>query len=97
MKVAAMKIKDWLIEFGLPIVLAASSASSARCSSRARTQQPQPTVKVGQLEKDLRTATGKLYDLQERNDDAQSAEMSAAYVKLYEAEKALETCRKGKQ
>jgi hypothetical protein len=70
-----MKIGNWLIEFGLPIVLAASPASSARCSSRARTRPPQR----GQGEaagKGLRTATGKLYDLQERNEDAQSAEMA---------------------
>jgi hypothetical protein len=97
MKEAAMKIRDWLIEFGLPIVLAAVVGILGTLFMQSKDAATAATVKVGQLEKELRTATGKLYDLQERNDDAQSAEMSAAYVKLYEAEKALETCQKGKQ
>jgi hypothetical protein len=94
---AAMKIKSWIIEFGLPILLAACTGILGTLFIQSRGAATAATVKVGQLEKELRTATGKLYDLQERNEDAQSAEMSAAYVKLYEAEKALETCQKGKQ
>jgi TorA maturation chaperone TorD len=91
-----MKIRNWLIEYGLPIMLAACVGILGTLFVQSKDAATKAAVKVTQLEKDLRTATGKLYDLQERNDDAQSAEMAAAYVKLYEAEKALEACQKGK-
>jgi hypothetical protein len=97
MKEAAMKIGNWLIEFGLPIVLAVFTGILGTLFVQSKDAATAATAQVKKLEADIRTATGKYLDLQERNEDAQSAEMAAAYVKLYEAEKALETCQKGKQ
>jgi hypothetical protein len=92
-----MKIREWLIEFGLPIALAVLTGILGTLFVQSRDAATTATAQVRKLEAEVRTATGKYLDLQERNEDAQSAEMAAAYVKLYEAEKALETCRKGKQ
>lgn len=46
-------------------------------------------------QKSAREAWGKVYDLQEKKDDEQSAEVSATYVKLWEVQQKLDACQKG--
>jgi hypothetical protein len=68
-----MKIRSWLIEFGLPITLAVFTGILGTLFVQSKDAATAATAQVKKLEAEVRTATGKYLDQQERNEDAQSA------------------------
>lgn len=77
-------------------ILFATSLVLAAAVGYLEPQREAQAARIQKLEADIRSVTGKLYDLQERQADELEAARGEASVELWKVQQALEACRKAK-